>query len=89
MIFVDAGQRPGRGGLKNALCYTRDNTFQILTYYHAFIKYLVQIYDFSRTIFDHIALHTMFIHAYFGRWLRNEHETHSWNSDVSFEGCYV
>lgn len=50
------------------------NKFCTLTYCFTFIKYLLQTYDFSHSIFDHVALCTLCLHVYFWYWLRNEHE---------------
>lgn len=50
------------------------NKFRTLTYCHAFIKHLLQTYDFSHSIFDHVVLCTLYLHIYFWYWLRNEYE---------------
>ena len=71
------------------------NKFRTLTYCHAFIKHLLQTYDFSHSIFDHVVLCTLYLHIYFWYWLRNEHEPLEYQTikiieELQFlEGYYV
>ena len=40
---------------RHYIIHKMTNKFRTLTYCYAFIKYLLQTYDFSHSIFDHVA----------------------------------
>jgi len=80
---------------RHYIIHKMTNKFRTLTYCYAFIKYLLQTYDFSHSIFDHVALCTLCLHVYFWYWLRNEHEPLEYQTikiieELQFlEGYYV
>lgn len=58
----------------NCVIHKTINKFHTLTYYYAFIKYLLLICDLSHSVFDHVDLCTVYIHVDLRYWLRNERE---------------